>query len=228
VRGPGLADLGGSAPIEYLSLQGVGPHRLDLTALSRREHLSHLEIAGEPSELEGIDVLATLKRVVHVAIGVRALSDLEFARHMPQLRHLDVGGTRVSSLEPLAKARRLSHLSLRGTAISDVELQHLAHLPSLRTLGLSETPITDVGISLIARMPTLWRLWLEKTSVTDATLDAFSDASQLDRIDVRSTRVTIAGVARLASARPDLHIVADGWRSLPPRLRPDHDDNGEA
>jgi len=223
VHGPGLAALAGSAPIEHLCLTDVGPHRLDLAALSQHEQLGHLEIAGEPSQLEGVDALATLARAVHVALSVRALSNVEFARRMPLLDHLDVSGTCVSSLEPLANARVLRHLALRRTAISDPELRYLARLPLLHTLELSATRITDAGVSLIARIPTLWRLWLERTSVTDATLDAFSEARQLDRIDVRGTRVTLTAVARLAKALPRLQIVADGWKSLPRRLR---DDNG--
>lgn len=40
----------------------------------------------------------------------------------------------------------LQHLNLSGTAVSDLGLQHIEHLPKLKSLMLNDTQVTDAWL----------------------------------------------------------------------------------
>lgn len=103
------------------------------------------------------------------------------------------------ALQHLAHLPRLKTVYLEGTEVGDEDLRHLVSLGRLEDLSLSETRIGDEGMPFISQLTSLRELHLEKTRITDRGVLQLAPLKGLKRITLYGTNITDKSVSVLIS-----------------------------
>lgn len=133
--GKGLAALGNSRKLKYLSLRFTGTTDAGLENLKGFDELATLVLMSTPVTDEGLDALKTMTRMKNLFLDHTKISDAGMAK--------------------LAGLTRMEHLSLNHTQVGDAGLAHLAKMNDLWTLRVGSTKITKAGVEKLRALPKL-------------------------------------------------------------------------
>ena len=181
-----------------------------LTALSDIPSLKSLDLSDTLVGDAGVDKLrgSALKLIFLTRTGVSD-SGVKTLASLAELKTISMGGTRVTDVgvKLLAGVKTLERIDLSYCKVGDAVLTDLQKAPILKSLTLADTAITDKAMAVLATFPMLEQLSLIDCDISDVGLASFASATApLSFIDLRYTRVTMAGLDRLAKAKPMLDI----------------------
>jgi hypothetical protein len=178
--------------LEHTAVVGTG--LAHLVARSPLEHLALTGLAGGPVDLSAVGELSTLRTVA-----------------------VDGEPTEILGANKLVALVSLTDLTLDLRALTSLELARglgsLARLSAKRSSVSSLAPLRECS--------RLEHLALDQTNVSDDQLAHVAPLKRLRTLSLNGTAVTDRALQLLASARPDLRIVASGWSQPPRRKRPD-------
>ncbi len=157
----------------------------DVSKLREMANLESLTLTNAQLTDAGVQHLAGLKRLKTLVLGNSTITDVG-------LRSLAAHGT-------------LQVLNVNETSVTDDGLQALAALKQLTLLRFGSSKIRGRGLKHLAGLP-LTFLILQNAPLDDSGLEALADCPSLESLYVQNTLVTDAGLNRLTSRLPRLHI----------------------
>jgi hypothetical protein len=132
----------------------LGGLALELAQNDNRLEVSYLQ-ADEKWTDEHLSVLKDLKRIVHLNLRARPVTDAQLVhlKELPGLIELHLEKTKITDkgLEQLKGLVNLEYLNLYGTAVGDAGLVHLEGLKKLKHLYLWQTKVTDAGVARLKK-----------------------------------------------------------------------------
>ena len=160
-----------------------------------------------PADAGAIAALEAAQVHVEKADPATELVWIDFAANAPKWTDADLE----AKLAPLAA--NVAELSLARTQAGARTLALAARMPRLERLDVRATAVDDAALSRLRGHAAVEMLVLAGAKLSDASVATLIELPALKRVYVWQSGITPAGIARLASARPELVIVADDARA---------------